>query len=86
MKKDVKRYVDKYHMCQTHKVSTLSPIGLLQPLPILECIWEEVAIDFIGGLPLSNGFDCIMVVVDCLNKYGHFILLKHPLIAQRVVK
>ena len=38
---------------------------------------QEVSMDFIVGLPKSRGYDTILVVVDRLSKYSHFILLKH---------
>lgn len=33
---------------------------------------------FITGLPKAKGYEAIMVLVDRLSKYVHFVLLKHP--------
>ena len=42
--------------------------------------------DFIEGLPYSNGYTAIMVVVNWLTKYAHFVVLKHPFTTVIVAK
>ena len=42
--------------------------------------------DFIIGLSKSKDHNIIMVVVDCLTKYAHFIALSHPFIESIVEK
>jgi hypothetical protein len=78
MKQDVHQYIRSCPTCQLIKNEHVHSPGLLQPLPIPETAWSSIGIDFITALPKSNGKDVIMVVVDRLTKYSHFIALSHP--------
>lgn len=40
--------------------------------------------DFVEGLPKSEGKDCIMVVVDILTKSCHFLVVSHPFTANTI--
>jgi hypothetical protein len=86
MKRDVKAHVAACDVCQRSKSEASSPAGLLQPLQIPTQVWEEISFDFIDGLPSLGGKTAIMVVVDHLTKYGHFVSLMHPYTAKKIAE
>jgi len=73
MKDDVETYVKICLLCQQDKIEQEAPAGLLKPLPIPERPWESVSMDFIVGLPTSEGYNWLLVVVDCYSKHATFI-------------
>jgi hypothetical protein len=86
MRKDIKNFVRECSVCQENKPETVASPGLLQPLPIPNRVWSAISMDFIEGIPVSQGFSVIFVVVDRLTKYGHFISLAHPFSASKVAQ
>jgi hypothetical protein len=67
MNRDVVEYVVLCDTCQRVKAEHQRPAGLLQLLQVLKWKWEEIAMDFIMGLPRTqSGYDSIWVIVDRL--------------------
>ncbi|MCI36826.1 hypothetical protein A2U01_0058049, partial [Trifolium medium] len=56
MRDDVRTYIQQCTICQQAKTTNTLPAGLLQPLPIPQQVWEDIAMDFITGLPNSFGY------------------------------
>lgn len=49
------------------------------PLEIPDRPWSVIGMDFIVKLPLSSGFDSILVIVDHFSKGAHFIPCKESM-------
>ena len=80
----VREYVDACEICQKAKYSSLSQAGFLQPLHVPAQVWDDISMNFVNGLPRSEGHNSLMVVVDCLSKSAHLIPLSHPFTARSV--
>ena len=73
MFKDIMSFIRSCDNCQRCKTGRAGTDGLLKPLDIPEQRWSSISLDFVTGLPASNGYDAILVITDRLTKRGHFI-------------
>lgn len=71
LKQDVIDHVKQCPVCQKNKSENTPYPGLLKPLPVPDKAWTHISMDFIEGLPRSQGKNVILVVVDRLTKYAH---------------
>jgi len=82
----VKQYVEGCDACQRNKNCTEQPAGKLMPNSILEKPWTHILADFITKLPLAQGYDSILVVVDRLTKIVYFILTTEKVSAEGLAR
>ena len=73
MSRYIGKYVSTCDMCLQTKSIHQPSSRQLHPLPILDTPWDTVSIDFIVELLESNRKDAIMVVVDSVTKWSHFV-------------
>uniref|UniRef100_A0A8C9ZTG8 Gypsy retrotransposon integrase-like protein 1 n=1 Tax=Sander lucioperca TaxID=283035 RepID=A0A8C9ZTG8_SANLU len=71
----VKEYVAACPVCAQHKSLHQPPAGLLHPLPVPSRPWSDISLDFVTGLPLSEGNTTILTIVDRFSKMVHFVPL-----------
>ncbi|TWW62587.1 Retrovirus-related Pol polyprotein from transposon 17.6 [Takifugu flavidus] len=75
LQEDVREFVGACTVCARSKASHRSPAGLLHPLPVPSRPWSHIALDFVTGLPVSQGNDTILTIVDRFSKGVHFVAL-----------
>ena len=73
MSQYVGSYVKTCDLCLRTKTQRQQPFSELTPLPTPEAHWDTISINFIVELPVSGGFNVVMVAVDSLGKRAHFI-------------
>jgi len=87
MKRDIAKFVAKCLVYQQVKIEHGKPAGLMQWIDLPEWKWENIAMDFVVGLPWNHkGNDAIWVVVDRLTKAAHFIAFQMGLNMGEMVK
>lgn len=78
MKAWFNHYVDTCETCQQIRAPKGEHIPV-QLLPVPSKPFEHISYDMIVKLLKSSGFDSILVVIDSLTKYGHFIPCKESM-------
>jgi transposase InsO family protein len=73
MDRTVARYISNCHECKRSKPTSDKYNRVLIPLPIPQQPWQDISMDFITHLPLSKGYDSVLVVTCRLTKQRHFI-------------
>lgn len=61
--------------CNQSNTPRQAPAGLLQPLPIPHHPWFHISVDFITGLPTSQGFIVFLTIIDRVSKMAHLVAL-----------
>lgn len=75
MLQDAGEFVAACPVCAQSKTSRCPVAGLLQPLPVPKRPWSHISLDFVTGLPLSEGNTTILTIVDRFSKMVHFVPL-----------
>ena len=81
---DVARYVAGCMKCQKSKADRHSRQMKLVPMPTWERPFKKIAMDIVGELPESEGFNAILVITDQCIKVQHYILAKTTWTAEDV--
>ena len=68
MSDDIRRFVRNCELCRKSTPWRDGRHGYLRPLPVPSRTWQHLTVDFITGLPLSEGKSNLMVVKDRLSK------------------
>ena len=70
---DIHSYTSQCNCCAHFKGSNTKPASSAVPLQPSMMPWVDVSADFIMDLPLSNGFNSILTVIDHFSKETEFI-------------
>jgi len=73
---NITEYVRSCDVCQLNNLMRHKRFGLQEPLEVPIKPWTAISMDVIVGLPKSDGYKKIWVIVDWFCKMAHFIPLR----------
>ena len=82
----MKRYVDRYNICQRIKNRTEIPAEKLKLSEILEKLWTHLIVDFIIKLSLVAGKNAILVICDRLSNVTYFVVTIEEILVEELAR
>ena len=73
MKDTLHRYIRNCHTFRHAKALRDQYNSYLKFLPISAPFWIDVTLDFVTRLPLGNGYNAVLMMIDQLTKERHYI-------------
>ncbi len=67
IEKEVTEYISACPVCAANKTSHQNLSRQLRPLPVPHRPWSDISLDFVTGLPPSEGNTTVLMVVDCVT-------------------
>ncbi len=68
MKKDIEAYVKGCEVCQRTKSSMQAKVAPLHPNAVSTEPWTHISVDMVTRLSELNGYNIILMIVDCFSK------------------
>ena len=69
----IRQYIQNCHACQRSKTLRDDTNDLLQPLSISQQRWQDIAMNFITELSLSEDYNAICIIICRLFKDHHYV-------------
>ena len=86
MRGDISRYVSACPVCMRAKPQSKVLATTLSPHDAPPEPWHTISLDLVGPLPLSNGYDTVLTIVDKLTKYTYFIPVSKDINSQGIAQ
>jgi len=68
LSEDTQQFTRNCDLCRSSMIWREQRQGLLKLLPIPDCKWQEISMDFVTELPDSDGCTNLLVITDHLGK------------------
>ena len=86
MTTEVREFVLDYPVYQVEKGMQQKAGGKLMPLDLPAQKWDHATIDFVVRMPVKDGCDAILTVVDKATKMCHFVPCNEKVSAKEVAQ
>ena len=84
--RDVKRYIDRYNMCQRIKNRIEVLVRKLKLNEVSEKPWTHLIVNFITKLPLVAGKNATLIFYNRLSKITYFVTTTEETSAKGLVR